>query len=131
MKEKQQPKRSEAYIELRERLYDIYYYSYIIARLDMPDGISRTSQAKRIRKSRKELYKKIQSLIIKWEELTKAECGEVYSLVGLKSVASINGNKVFVNAKDKEALRRKCEERLSEVMPKPKRKRMTAVRVGR
>ena len=127
----QQPQRSEAYIELRDRLYSIYYNAYIIARLDMPEGISRTSQAKRIRKSRKELYKKIQALIIKWEELTKAECGEVYSLVGLKSVVSINGNKAFVNAKDKEALRKKCEERLSEVMPKPKRKRMTAVRVGR
>lgn len=131
MEQKQQPQRSEAYIALRERLYDIYYNSYIIARLDMPEGTSRTSQAKRIRKSRKELYKKIQALIIKWEELTKEECGEVYSLVGLKSVASINGNKVFVNAKDKEALRKKCEERLSEVMPKPKRKRMTAVKVGR
>lgn len=129
--EQNEIKRSEAYIALRERLYDIYYYSYIIARLDMPEGVSRTSQAKRIRKSRKELYKKIQSLIIKWEELTKTECGEVYSLVGLKSVASINGNKVFVNSKDKEALREKCEEILSEVMPKPKRKRMTAVRVGR
>lgn len=131
MEKKQQPQRSEAYIALRERLYYIYYYSYIIARMDMPDGVSRTSQAKRIRKSRKELYKKIHALIIKWEELTKEECGEVYSLVGLKSVASINGNKAFVNAKDKEALRKECEERISDVMPKPKRKRMTAVKVGR
>lgn len=129
--EQNEIKRSEAYIALRDRLYSIYYNSYIITRLDMPEGISRTSQAKRIRKSRKEIYNKIQSLIIKWEELTKTECGEVYSLVGLKSVASINGNKVFVNSKDKEALRKKCEERLSEVMPKPKRKRMTAVKVGR
>ena len=64
---------------------------------------------------------------------TEFKIGEIFQfgLIKLKSVDSINGNKVFVNAKDKEALRRKCEERLSEVIPKPKRKRMTAVRVGR
>lgn len=129
--EQNEIKRSEAYIELRNRLYAIYYNAYIIARLDMPTDISRLSQAKKIRKSRKELWKKIQALVTKWKDLTKAECGEEFTLKGLKHAASSNGSKAFKQSQDKEALRAECESKLAELMPNPKRKRITAVKVGR
>lgn len=131
MEQKQQPHRSEAYIALRSKLYEIYYNSYIIERLSMPDDISRVSRANRIRRKRKTLDKKIQALIIKWNQLTKSECGEAYTLKGIKQAACINGGRAICSSNDKECLLSGCKARLSELMPRPKRKRMTAVKVGR
>lgn len=124
-------KRSKEYIELRDRLYAIYYYSYVIERLNMPSCLSLYGRAKRIRKSRKLLNQKIQALIVKWNQLTKAECGEEYTLKGIKQAASINGGLKICSCDDKASLLSECTARLSEVMPRPKRKRMTAVKINK
>lgn len=128
--EQNEIKRSEEYIAQRDRLFYIYYYTYILARLDLPSDLTDRQRKKKIKKSRKELNKKIQSLIVKWKELTKAECGEPYSLKGVKIAASIEGGKQMKRT-DKDVLRKECEEKLAIIMPRPKRKRITAVKVGR
>lgn len=133
MKQNKQPHRSEAYIELRDRLFNIFMYSYIIARLDMPEEkkASKKGMKKYIHKSNIATRERIASLINKWDELTLSECGEVFSLRGLISNANRKGYKMINKSENMYALRSRCEVELLTIMPKPKRKRMTAVKVGR
>lgn len=128
--EQKEIQRSENYIAQRDRLFYIYYYTYILTRLDLPSDLTDRQRRKKIRKSRKELNKKIQALIVKWKEMTKAEYGEEYTLKGIKIAACVEGGKQM-KRKDKDVLRKECEEKLAIVMPRPKRKRITAVKVGR
>lgn len=131
MEQKQQLKRSKEYIELRERIYAIYFYSYIKFRIGLPPGYNWNKINKKAHKMFRDLNKQIERVLTKWDNLTLNEYGEVFSLYRLKECACIRAGEKFKYTRNKQQLLAECEERLKEVMPRPKRKRITAIKITR
>lgn len=122
--------RSKEYLELRDRLYKAYFYSYLKIKIE-GGKLSRGQKGRRAKALKKALAIKLSPIKLKWDELTLAEYGVKYDLQGLITVAFKNAGKACLASNNKEALLVECEEQLKEVMPKPKRKRITAIKVTR
>lgn len=123
-------KRSKEYLELRERLYKAYYYSYLKVKIE-EGKLSKGQVDRRAKALRKALAVKLAPVKLKWDELTLNECGSAYDLKGLMTAAFRNAGQTHKKNRNYEELLKECEEVLKEVMPKPKRKRITAIKVTR
>ena len=126
--------RTPEYYEQKARLFEIMKLSYVIFRIDIKgETLSRKQYQKRASRMFKGLRERISTLISKWEALTTELYGVPYNLEGLQGAAVVEGRTMYQMSKPKErqALKEVCQQRLTEILPKPKRKRITAIKVTR
>lgn len=126
--------RTPEYNEQKARLFEFMKLSYVIFRIDIKsEPLSRKQYRKRAKRMFLALRERIATLINKWEALTTELYGIPYKLDKLQSAAVGEGRIMYQQSRpdERQALKEVCQQRLTEILSKPKRKRITAIKVTR